>query len=139
MNLIIFQWWPPVVRPDHKMDAYWDDMIHKDDLAVVYSTKLKTNIFQLTGQEGAYFIIQQSEITLRVKSACLKNILYEGFYLGDKVQVIENNNKNTPKTGTISTLFYHFKSSRLCYHLLDEKGKRLKKQYFSDDFEKLDG
>lgn len=135
-DLVIFQWWHPSIRPDKSNDNYWDSMIHKDDLQIAYDNKFKSNIFCVTGQEKEFIVLKQGDSSLRVKNECLTHINYEGFYLGDKINVLSKNEKNIVHVGYIENLSYHFKEKRLSYFLTDLDNKKLTKRYFSDDIEK---
>lgn len=137
IDLVIFQWWHPSIRPDKSNDIYWDSMIHKEDLQIAYDYKFKTNIFCVAGQEKGFILLKQHDISLRVKIDCLKHINYEGFYLADKVNILSKNGKNTPKVGYIENLSYHFIKKRLSYVLTDLNNKKLTKRYFSDDIKKV--
>jgi hypothetical protein len=136
MNLVLFQWWNPKVRPDNSMDEYWDEMIYKEDLELAKNSKFKSNIFELEGQWNEYKIIKQLNITLRVKNNCLKPINSDGLYFGDKVEVIPNE-QNSFRIGIIFSLEYHYKEKKILYYLTDLNNKELKKRYFSEDLIKI--
>ncbi|MGB4775017.1 MAG: hypothetical protein WBP45_07595 [Daejeonella sp.] len=136
MELVIFQWWHPDVRPDHQRDAYWDDMIHKEDLRIAYDFKFPFSIFKVMGEQGSFIIIKHLNCSLRVKKECLKYIKDEGFYIGDKVELISKDCSNIVKKGIIHTLTYHYQQERLYYYLTDLDNKKLKKRYLSDDLQK---
>lgn len=137
IELVIFQWLHPNLRPDKLNDKYWESMIHAEDLQIAYDHDFKSNIFFVTGQENEFYILNQFDTYLRVKEDCLKHINYEGFYLEDRVNVISQNEKNTPKVAYIENIFYHFKKERISYFLNELNHKKITKRYFSYDLEKI--
>ncbi|MDO1451751.1 hypothetical protein Q0590_36090 [Rhodocytophaga aerolata] len=137
MNLVNLQWWHPRVRPDKQQDLYWDSLIHPEDLVIAYEYPFQSSIFYVEMAEGDYIFIKQNNFRLRVKASALQLVVYEGFYMGNKVQVVSKNGANSVKEGIIKSMAFHFKANRLFYLLTDLTGRAMKKRYFSDDLKRI--
>jgi hypothetical protein len=55
--------------------------------------------------------------------------------LGTHVRVRLSERNRTPHTGTIQRVVWHYELQRHCYFMVDDRGRKVSKRYFDDDFE----
>jgi hypothetical protein len=56
----------------------------------------------------------------------------DGLRIGDTVEVLSRDGKNTPRRGTIRAMIWHVKNGRIDYYL-QEGSHKLSKRYQADD------
>lgn len=138
MKLAKLNWWHPTIRPLKDNDDTWDSMIHPNDLDKLISSKLQSDIFIIKSRLAEYVEIEQLNFVIRVKNIGLTEINYEGFYLNDDVETINNEiRKNSYLKGRINNMIYHHEQKCLNYYLIDSKNNKIKKRYIAADFKKL--
>jgi hypothetical protein len=134
MEYGLFDWWPKQNRPDKEMDELFDPMVHPDDIQLANEINPMGKVFIRTGNEHEYIVIEFGEYKLRVTPESWKPVTGDGFKVGDRVRVLSNGGKNTPKEGIVVSMSWHHKNKSIVYHL-SENGKRIKKQYYVSDIE----
>ena len=135
MEYGLYNWWPKTIRPNDAMDERFDSMIHPEDIQLANEISPVGKVFVKTGRDGRYIVIEFGNNRLRVTPDNWEPVAGDGFKVGDKVRVLNNNGKNTPKEGYIVSMSWHNKNRSIIYHL-SENGKRLKKRYEANDIER---
>lgn len=133
----LYSWWPPDHRPDDLDPDPFVGLIHPDDEEKAIALNPMGRLFKKLGEECDYYLLQYGDVIIRAKPSNLwRPKKGDGFSIGDAVNVLSLNGKNTPREGIICEIGWHHEKSR-AYYLIEENGKRLKKRYFCDDIELL--
>lgn len=117
-----YPWWPE--------DG--DDWIHPRDVSLARSNIPGPKIFKRDGQRGEYVIISYGVLRLRVKRTLWREAPWEGFDMGDWVEVMSRGAVNTWRTGTIREMHWDVRWNRIRYYI-DENGQPIPKAYSRED------
>lgn len=117
-----YPWWPE--------DG--DDWVHPEDVQLARSTIPSPRVFRRDGQRGDYLILQHGELRLRVKPTLWQEVPWEGFDVGDWVEVLSRGLLNTPRTGVIREMHWEPRAHAMRYYL-DEAGQPIPKAYAAED------
>lgn len=104
-----YPWWP--------QDG--DDWIHPDDAELARQLIPSMRVFRRDGEQGPYVVLQYDSIQLRVRRTLWQEVAWEGFGLGDWVEVLPRGHRNTPRTGTIREMLWDPHNHRLNYQILE--------------------
>jgi hypothetical protein len=122
-----FHWWP---QDD-------DDWLHREDICLARSMIPGPRIFCREGTQGSYVVMSYGDIRLRVRRTLWQEVAWEGFNVGDWVEVLSLGQRNTPRTGTIREMLWDEHDRCIRYQIL-ENGQPLAKRYMAEDLRHID-
>jgi hypothetical protein len=102
-----YPWWPE--------DG--DDWLHPEDVALARSVIPSGRIFRRDGEAGPFVMLHYGDVQLRVKRTLWHEVAYEGFDIGDWVEVLSKGMQNTPRTGVISEMEWDARERAIRYRI----------------------
>jgi len=117
-----YPWWPK--------DG--NDWLHPEDVQQARRLIPSMRIFRRDGQRGPYLLLHYGKLTLRVSRTLWQEVQWEGYELGDWVEVLTRGHRNTPRTGVIREMLWDPTNRRLCYQIF-EVDQPIAEQYSADD------
>jgi hypothetical protein len=82
-------------------------------------------------------VMSYGDIRLRVGRTLWLEVAWEGFNIGDWVEVLARGQRNTPRTGTIREMLWDEHDRCIRYQLL-ENDQPLAKRYLAEDLRHVD-
>lgn len=122
-----YPWWPE--------DG--DDWIHPQDVARARSTIPSPRVFRRDGQRGEFVILRYGGLRLRVKRTMWQEVPWEGYDIGDWVEVLSRGQKNTPRTGVIREMEWEPRSRSMRFYI-QEAGVPIPNAYAAEDLRHVD-
>lgn len=117
-----YPWWP------EDGDAW----VHPEDVAVARATIPSPRVFRRDGGRGAFVTLHYGELQLRVKPTMWQEVAWEGYEVGDWVEVLSRGQKNTPRTGVIREMEWEPRSRSMRYYI-EEAGQPIPNAYAAED------
>jgi len=122
-----FPWWP--------QDG--NDWLHPADVGLARSMIPGPRIFRRDGKQGSYTVMVYGDIRLRVQHTLWQEVPWEGFDIGDWVEVRSRMQRNTPCTGTICEMLWDGHDQCVHYQIL-ENGQPLATPYRAEDLRHIE-
>lgn len=122
-----YPWWPE--------DG--DDWVHPEDVAVARGTIPSPRVFRRDGEHGPFVTLHYGQLQLRVKPTMWQEIPWEGYDVGDWVEVLSRGQKNTPRTGVIREMEWEPRSRSMRYYI-DEAGFPVPNAYSAEDLRHIE-
>jgi len=117
-----YPWWPE--------DG--DDWVHPEDVATARHTIPSPRVFRRDGEHGPFVTLHYGQLQLRVKPTMWQEVPWEGYNVGDWVEVLSRGQKNTPRTGVIREMEWEPRSRSMRYYI-DEAGHPVPNAYAAED------
>jgi len=117
-----YPWWPE--------DG--DDWVHPEDVSLARDMIPGPRVFRRDGQRGEYVVLHYGDLRLRVKRTLWQEAPYEGFEIGDWVEVLSRGQLNAPRTGVIREMHWDGRSHSMRY-FIEENGAPIPKPYSAQD------
>ncbi len=117
-----YPWWPE--------DG--DDWLHPEDVELARQLIPSARIFRRDGEQGEFVLLEYGNQRLRVKRTLWQEVAWEGFEIGDWVEVLSRAKRNTPRTGVIREMVWD-KNDRCIQYQILENTKPIPKYYSSED------
>ena len=122
-----YPWWPE--------DG--DGWLHPEDVAAARGMIPGPRIFRRDGEQGPLVVLHYGAVRLRVMRTLWQEVAWEGFDLGDWVEVLPRGMQNTPRTGTVREM--HWDShARAIRYFIDEAGQPIATAYEAADLKRVD-
>ena len=102
-----YPWWPD----------NGDQWLHPEDVDLARRIVPSPRIFRRDGQSGDFVILQYGDLRLRVRRTLWKEVAWEGFDVGDWVEVLSRGMQNTPRTGVISEMVWEDEAREIRYQV----------------------
>src|SRR4051794_16299072 len=118
---------PPPLKTDPKYGCFlrWpqdgNEWLHPDDVALVRTLIPSQRIFRRDGVEGEFHRLHYGDITFRAKPALWQEVSYEGFDIGDWVEVLRRGMCNEPRTGVVREMLWDDRERAICYQICDNE------------------
>ena len=122
-----YPWWPE--------DG--DDWVHPEDVATARGTIPSPRVFRRDGEHGPFVTLHYGQLRLRVKPTMWQEIPWEGYDVGDWVEVLSRGQKNTPRTGVIREMEWEPRSRSMRYYI-DEAGSPVPNAYAAEDLRRVE-
>ena len=124
------------VEPKYGYYPWWpedgNDWLYPEDVELARKMIPSMRVFRREGEYGPFLVLHYGDVRLRVKRTLWQEVEYEGFQLGDWVEVLSRGYRNTPRTGVLSEMLWDQPSHGLKYQL-KENGKLIAKRYSACD------
>ncbi len=104
-----YPWWPE--------DG--NDWLHPEDVELARQCIPSMRIFCREGEQGPFVVLRYGELRLRVMRTLWKEVGWEGFCLGDWVEVLSRGKRNTPRTATIREMLWDVPSRAIRYQVVE--------------------
>lgn len=114
-----------------------DDWVHPEDVALARDTIPSARVFRREGGSGAFAVLRYGEVRLRVKPALWQEVAWEGFEVGDWVEVLSRGMQNTPRTGVICEMEWDARTVAMRYQIR-EVDQRIDSWYAAEDLRHVD-
>jgi hypothetical protein len=89
-------------------------------------------IFRRDGEEGPYVLLHYGDVRLRARRTLWLEVPWEGYNVGDWVEVMSRGSKNEFRTGRIREMFWHATSGTIRYQI-EQAGLPIESLYTRDD------
>lgn len=122
-----YPWWP-------EDGNQW---LHPEDVELARKTIPSMRIFRRDGEFEPFVVLRYGELRLRVARTLWKEVYWEGFEIGDWVEVLSRGHRNTPRTATIREMVWDTASRAIRYQVL-ENDKPIAKLYAAEDLQHVD-
>jgi hypothetical protein len=122
-----YPWWP--------QDG--DDWLHPEDVALARELLPGPRVFRREGEHGVFSVLRYGGVRLRVKPALWQEVAWEGFDVGDWVEVLSRGLQNTPRTGVIGEMQWDAHAAALRYQIR-EADQRIETWYGAADLRHVD-
>src|SRR6185295_17341358 len=76
-------------------------------------------VFRRDGTDGKFHYMQYGRVTLRVLPALWQEVSYEGFDIGDWVEVLSRGMRNEPRTGIIREMLWDDRERTIRYQIAE--------------------
>ena len=127
---------PLKAEPKYGFYPWWpedgDDWVHPEDVNLARSLIPSPRIFKRGGERGEYVTIRYGAAPLRVKRTLWREVPWEGFDMGDRVEVMSRGAVNTWRTGVIREMRWSSRWNKIHYYI-DEAGLPIPKAYSRED------
>ncbi len=117
-----YPWWP--------QDG--DDWLHPEDVELARQWIPGPRLFRRDGTQGPFIVLSYGDVRLRVLCTLWQEVAWEGFDIGDWVEVLSRGKRNTPRTGTIREMHCAAPGHPLQYQL-QKNGQPVAKFYSAND------
>lgn len=129
----LYAWWIPASRPHGLVPDSFDGLVHPDDLLTAIAVDPLHKLLVKVGIENDYLILRYGRYVFRARPSDLwTRKLGEGLLVGDDVEVLPREGRNTPKRGIVHVMAWHYRQDRPIYRIAVD-GKPLKKDYTGED------
>ena len=133
---------PPLKRPpNYGVYRWWpeegEDWIHPFDIGIVRQLIPGTRVFRREDLDEKYVLASYGDIQFRVKSTIWYEVAFEGFDVGDFVEIKSRMGKADPFIGQIKEMVWSQRYARIQYHLY-RSDKIQVKAYLSEDLSPTD-
>lgn len=133
----------PPLKTDPKYGYYpwWpedgDAWIHPEDVATARNMIPSERVFRRDGTAGEYVVLTYGDTTLRVKRTLWRKVPWEGFDLGDHVEVRTRGMKNPHRTGFIRAMLWDSHSRQIQYQI-DQVDQPIETRFTRDDLKHVE-
>ncbi|MGI9517568.1 MAG: DUF6960 family protein [Pirellulaceae bacterium] len=103
----VFRWWPE--------DG--EEWIHPFDIGIVRQLVPGNRVFRREDLDDDYLLISYGDIQFRVHSTIWYEIDYEGFDVGDNVEIKSRMGQADPFIGRIKDMFWNHRYKQIEYYL----------------------
>jgi hypothetical protein len=107
-----FPWWP----------QNGNDWIHHQDVKLARRLIPSPRIFRREGTQAPYIVLTYGDIRLRLLRTLWQEVHWDGFDMGNWVEVLSRGMHNTPLTGRIHEMLWD-EHDRCIQYQLQETGK----------------
>ncbi|RIK82744.1 MAG: hypothetical protein DCC67_06810 [Planctomycetota bacterium] len=117
-----YPWWPE--------DG--DGWVHPEDVAIARGAIPGPRIFRRDGVHGDYVVLHYGDLRLRVRPTLWQEVPFEGFNIGDWVEVMSRGQLNAFRTGVITEMQWDAHSHGIRY-LIHQNGVPIPTRYAAED------
>lgn len=114
-----------------------DAWVHPEDAALARSLLPSPRVFRRDGEFAPFAVLHYGDIRLRVKPAMWQEVAWEGFELGDWVEVLSRGMQHTSRTGVICEMEFDVRNSALRYQIR-EVDQQIPTWYAASDLRPVD-
>ena len=117
---------PPPLKMEPKYGYYphWpengNDWVHPEDVEPARQMIPSQRVFRRDGESGRFFVLHYGEARLRVKPALWIEVPWEGFEIGDWVEVLARGMHNAPRTGIIREMLWDDRAEAIRYQIQEQ-------------------
>lgn len=108
-----YPWWPE--------DG--NDWVHPEDVELARSVIPSPRVWRRDGQRGDFVVLTYGDLVLRVRRTLWRELPWEGYDLGNLVEVRTRGMTNEHRTGTITEMHWDEHTGQMKYqlHVPDEE------------------
>lgn len=122
-----YPWWPE--------DG--DDWVHPEDVELARSLIPSPRVFRCDGQRGDFILLHYGDLRLRVRRTLWRELKWQGFDIGDMVEVRTRGMTNEHRTGVIREMLWDDHAGVMQYKLA-EAGDPVDKLFTSADLKHVE-
>jgi hypothetical protein len=124
-----YPWWP----------ENGDDWVHPEDVEIARSTIPSPRVWRRDGQQSDFVVLTYGPLRLRVRRTLWRELPWEGFDIGDLVEVRTRGMTNEHRTGTIREMHWDDHTGQIKYQLHEpEEEVEDPASYTVDDLKHVD-
>jgi len=117
-----FPWWPE--------DG--DDWVHPEDVGVARRLIPSPRVFRRIESANDWSVLEYGPWRVRVRPTLWEEIAWEGYCLGDWVEVLSQGGQQTFRTGTIREMLWDTRRRGLVYQI-EQAGTPIPNRYAASD------
>ncbi|WP_442482690.1 DUF6960 family protein [Aeoliella sp. SH292] len=112
-----YPWWPEDESPSG------NDWIHPEDVELARSVIPSPRVWRRDGRQGDYVVLTYGKLLLRLQQLMWRELRWEGFDIGNLVEVRPQGMKHYHRTGVIREMLWDETTETIQYQLqeLDEE------------------
>ncbi|MGL4514065.1 MAG: DUF6960 family protein [Lacipirellulaceae bacterium] len=138
---------PPLkVDPKHGYYPWWpedgDAWVHPEDVALARRTIPGPRVWRRDGvvpaESGEYVVLHYGADRLRVRRTLWREAPFEGFSIGDWVEVRPRGLKNEPHTGHVREVWWDDHEQAVRYWITTADGTALERAFEADDLKHVE-
>ncbi len=114
-----------------------NDWLHPEDVATARMMIPSNRVFCRDGMSGEFHILHYGDATIRARPTLWQEVDFEGFVIGDWVEVNSRGMMNERRTGTIREIVWDEHARALRYQIL-ENGKPIEIFYEKEDLARVE-
>jgi hypothetical protein len=122
-----YPWWP----------ENGNEWIHPEDVELAREMIPSARIFRRDGEQEPFVILHYGDMRLRVMRTLWQEVAWEGFEIGDWVEVLSRGFKNTPRTAIVREITWDAHARALRYQVA-ENDTLIPNLYGADDLRHVD-
>ncbi len=122
-----YPWWP----------ENGNDWLDPEDVEIARRCIPSMRIFRREESLPPYITLHYGKLRIRAMRTLWKEVEWEGYNLGDWVEVLSRGQLNTPRTGTIREMLWDEHSQAIRYQVM-ENDKPIDKLYSAEDIRRVD-
>ena len=119
--------------PKHGFYPWWpedgDDWVHPEDVELARSLIPSPRIWRRDGEHGDYILLHYGDLTLRVKRTLWREAPFEGYEVGDHVEVLPHGMQNEACTGVIRDVHWDAHECGIRYRVATAEGTLLDRPF----------
>jgi hypothetical protein len=96
-----------------------DAWVHPEDVAQARAVIPSNRVFRRDGNHGVFHRLYYGPVVIRTRPALWQEVAYEGFDIGDWVEVLSRGMRNEPHTGIIREMLWHDRLRGVCYQIVE--------------------
>ncbi|MCO6047149.1 hypothetical protein NG895_24895 [Aeoliella sp. ICT_H6.2] len=124
-----YPWWP----------ENGDDWIHPEDVELARRMVPSPRVWRRDGQQGEFVVLTYGQHILRVRRTLWKELPYEGFDIGNLVEVRTRGMQNDHRTGTITEMLWDDHTGTLRYQVHEPNDEvESKRTYTAEDLKHVE-
>ena len=128
---------PPLKRPpSYGIYRWWpedgENWVHPFDIGIVRQLIPGNRVFRREDLDHEFLLVSYGDIRFRVKSTIWFEVAYEGFDVGDHVEIKSRMGKAEPFIGRIKEMIWNQRYARVDYYLFRSEAIQVK-AYHADD------
>ncbi|QDT67598.1 hypothetical protein MalM25_04980 [Planctomycetes bacterium MalM25] len=124
-----FPWWP----------EEGDDWVHPEDVATARAMLPSPRVWRRDGETSAGLVVMRyGETRIRVRRTLWITVEWEGYDLGDLVEVRPRGMTNEPHTGAIREMHWDAHAGAIRYQLTLADGTPLERWFGADDLKHVE-
>jgi hypothetical protein len=93
--------------------------IHPEDVQVAAQMIPSQRVWRRDGRRGDFVVLHYGDVRLRVRPTLWIDVAWEGFDVGDWVEVLSRLGHNTPRTGRIREMLWDPTANALRYQITE--------------------
>jgi hypothetical protein len=134
---------PPPLKSDPKYGCFlrWpqdgNDWLHPEDAALARTMIPSQRIFRRDGNDGEFHRLHYGSVSLRALPALWQEVAYEGFDIGNWVEVLSRGMRNEPRTGVIREMLWDERARAIRYQIA-ENDVPIADFYTREDLQRVD-
>ena len=116
-----YPWWP----------ENGNEWVHPEDVELARQMIPSPRVFRRDGEQEPFVVLHYGDVRLRVMRTLWQEVAWEGYEIGDWVEVLSRGYRNTPRTAVIKEITWDSNARALRYQV--EENEQLVPNFYEAD------